>query len=73
MGDWYKLLPGLRWSGKLRVAAVELGRISVEFNATGTDSGRVTYIYDRAVLTPKQFTDWTGEPPPAGSLHEVKP
>ena len=54
----------LRWSGRLRVLTVDNAGIAVEFDAWGMDSGEKQYIFDRAVLTPKQFTDWTGEEPP---------
>jgi hypothetical protein len=64
MGSWYKLLPGLKWSGRLRVLSIESKGIAVEFDAWGIDSGEKQYICDHTVLTPKQFTDWTGEEPP---------
>jgi len=61
----YHLLPGLRWRGKLRVLSVDAGGIAVEFDAETVKPSAERYIYDRAVLTPEQFRDWTGEEPPA--------
>jgi hypothetical protein len=54
------LLPGLRWQGKLRVVSRTAGGYAVEFDAVGIDSGAKQFIYDRAVLSPKQLADWTG-------------
>lgn len=55
-----KLLPGLRWSGELKILAERRDGYTVQFNAQGIDSGAVQYIYDRTVLTAKQLKDWTG-------------
>ncbi len=62
--DEFELLPGLRWSGKLRVIAfdaVDPFRIIVAFDARTADG---TYVYDHAALTYQQFKAWTGEEPP---------
>lgn len=57
-----KLLPGLRWRGKLTVTRrTEDGGYAVEFNAESPKADpQERWVYDRAVLTAKQLTDWTG-------------
>ena len=59
----FPLLPGLRWSGKLRVLDVSAVGVAVEFDATDTTSTVERWVFDRATLTPKQFRDWTGQEP----------
>ena len=60
VGKTYKILPGLRWSGKLKVIALDADGYVVGWDAQDKNG---TYIYDRAVLTGKQFQEWTGIEP----------
>jgi hypothetical protein len=55
-----KLLPGLKWSGKMHVTGKVDGGYLVEFDAEGRANSRERYIYDRAVLTAQQIEEWTG-------------
>jgi len=62
----FKLLPGLRWKGKLRVTGVEPAGVAVQFDAEAPLAPPTErYVCDCAVLTPQQFQDWTGTEPPA--------
>lgn len=56
------LLPGLRWTGALRVTRFEAdGSACVEFDAEEPNADpQERYVFDRAVLTAKQLKDWTG-------------
>ena len=62
----YPLLPGLRWRGKLRVLSVDSDGIAVEFDAIDYTATTERYVFDRAVLSPQQFRDWTGAEAPEG-------
>jgi hypothetical protein len=56
-----KLLPGLRWKGKLRVIDKTYdGRYLVDFDAVSEMSLYESYIYDRTELTADQLREWTG-------------
>lgn len=62
-----KLLPGLRWSGSLKVLGREPAGYTVAFDAVSVArDGSHLFIYDHAVLSAKQLEDWTGwkEPKP---------
>lgn len=56
-----KLLPGLKWTGTIRVLSSDSDSYAVQFDAKSTDP-RVgfPFIYDRAVLSARQLEDWTG-------------
>lgn len=60
VGKTYPLLPGLRWSGKLKIVAIDPGGYVVGWDARDKNG---TYIYDRAVLTAAQIQEWTGIEP----------
>lgn len=57
-----KLLPNLRWKGKLHVLSKqECGGYLVGFDAVAPDAHpQERYVYDQTVLTAKQLKDWTG-------------
>lgn len=56
-----KLLPGLRWSGKLDVICrLADGRYIVQFDARNERSREERYVYDRTELTADQIERWTG-------------
>lgn len=55
-----KLLPGLRWTGKLRILQRLGASYTVAFDAEGTDSGEKYFIYDHTVLTANELKKWTG-------------
>lgn len=64
MADWYPLLDGLRWKGKLRVFELRDDGAFVEFDAEktkATPGDPERFIFDRTFLTNKQFKDWTGK------------
>jgi hypothetical protein len=50
------LLPGLRWSGYLKILEERKGGFVVQFTA----QSKTEWIYDHTTLTPKQLKDWTG-------------
>lgn len=56
-----KLLPGLKWRGHLTVLSREPEGFAVAFDAESPKADpRERYVFDRAVLTPKQLENWTG-------------
>lgn len=63
-----KLLPGLKWRGKLRIVAREPdGRYVVGFDAEDPKADpQERYVYDRTVLTAQQLKAWTGWEEAAG-------
>lgn len=63
------LLPGLRWSGKLRVESRIDGDFVIAFDAevVGAVEGDARFVYDRALFTPAQLLAWTGIAPSAFS------
>ena len=60
------LKPGLRWKGELNLMSDKPtadGRYAVEFNAEVAKpqpGATENFIFDHALLTPKQLEDWTG-------------
>lgn len=58
-----RLLPGLRWKGKLVVLACTEGRYLVQFDAEEVDPvSWARFVYDRTELSPVQLRRWTGWP-----------
>lgn len=56
-----KILPGLKWTGTLRVLSSDTDSFVVQFDAKYTDpSVEFPFIYDRTVLSARQLEDWTG-------------
>ena len=55
-----KLLPGLRWTGWMRVQGPIDGGYLVDWDAFDPKAEQAPYILDVAVLTAKQIHDWTG-------------
>ena len=56
-----RLLPGLRWRGKLTILSREPDGYAVAFDAVIVDpSVRERFVFDRTVLTAEQLEAWTG-------------
>lgn len=55
-----KLLPGLKWSGKLKVEQKRDDGYLVSFDAEDPSSTTERYVYDRTVLSADKLYEWTG-------------